>query len=152
MSATITLKVVTGALDGAEFSYHGTGLIIIGRGHDCTVHIPNDAWYRNVSRHHCLLEIDPPQVRVCDLGSRNGTYVNGELIGRRDCDAGVDQLAIPSTPDHVLRNGERVCALATSSSASASMKRSRARRVPMIRRCTRRCAEAAYSPRRVDRL
>src|SRR5258708_31848228 len=33
-----------------------------------------------ISRHHCLLEIDPPAVRIHDLGSTNGTYVNGVKI------------------------------------------------------------------------
>ena len=37
-----------------------------------------------VSRHHCKLDIDPPHVGVRDLGSRNGTYINGRLIGLRD--------------------------------------------------------------------
>jgi eukaryotic-like serine/threonine-protein kinase len=36
-----------------------------------------------VSRHHCLLEVDPPLLRVQDLGSLNGTYVNGEKVGQR---------------------------------------------------------------------
>jgi pSer/pThr/pTyr-binding forkhead associated (FHA) protein len=36
-----------------------------------------------ISRRHCTFEIDPPKVRVRDLNSRNGTYVNGEKIGQR---------------------------------------------------------------------
>jgi pSer/pThr/pTyr-binding forkhead associated (FHA) protein len=108
MPATITLKVVSEALNGAEFTYHGPGLISVGRRHDCTLHIPNDVWFHNVSRHHCLLEIDPPQVRVCDLGSRYGTYVNGELIGQRESAADVDRMAILSTPDRVLHDGDEL--------------------------------------------
>jgi DNA-binding NarL/FixJ family response regulator len=34
----------------------------------------------DVSRRHCLVDVDPPEVRVTDLGSRNGTYVNGQRI------------------------------------------------------------------------
>ena len=36
-----------------------------------------------VSRHHFLLEVCPPQACVRDLGSRNGTYVNGRKVGGR---------------------------------------------------------------------
>jgi pSer/pThr/pTyr-binding forkhead associated (FHA) protein len=30
-----------------------------------------------------MFEIDPPTVKVRDLGSRNGTFVNGQKIGER---------------------------------------------------------------------
>src|SRR5262249_12005413 len=36
-----------------------------------------------VSRQHCVLKIDPPSLEVRDLGSRNGTFINGENIGQR---------------------------------------------------------------------
>jgi serine/threonine-protein kinase len=42
-----------------------------------------DLLHRSISRHHCAFEIDPPTVRVRDLNSLNGTYVNGEKIGLR---------------------------------------------------------------------
>jgi len=45
---------------------------IFGRAPDCHCRIPNDSF---VSRHHFLLEIDPPAVRLYDLASRNGTCV-----------------------------------------------------------------------------
>jgi pSer/pThr/pTyr-binding forkhead associated (FHA) protein len=41
--------------------------------------LPDDL--HEVSRLHCLFDIDPPTVRVRDLGSRNGTFVNGMRIG-----------------------------------------------------------------------
>jgi pSer/pThr/pTyr-binding forkhead associated (FHA) protein len=33
-----------------------------------------------ISRHHCQLDIDPPTVRIGDLGSINGTYINGKKV------------------------------------------------------------------------
>jgi predicted component of type VI protein secretion system len=33
-----------------------------------------------ISRHHCELRINPPAVRVLDLGSRHGTFVNGHPV------------------------------------------------------------------------
>src|SRR5262249_19477386 len=52
--------------------------------------LPDDDEHRVVSRHHCLLDIDPPDVRVQDLGSRNGTYINGRRIGRRSASQAAD--------------------------------------------------------------
>ena len=49
--------------------------------HDGDLRLPNGPGYADVSRHHCLLHIDPPAVWVRDLGSRNGTRVNGTQIG-----------------------------------------------------------------------
>ena len=36
--------------------------------------------FAGVSRHHCVLDIAPPAIHVRDLGSRNGTFVNGVRI------------------------------------------------------------------------
>jgi len=41
-----------------------------------------------VSRHHCRIEVGPEGVWVIDLGSSNGTQVNGEKIKRRLLDHG----------------------------------------------------------------
>jgi pSer/pThr/pTyr-binding forkhead associated (FHA) protein len=59
---------------------------LIGRAKNCDIHIPGDIVHQDVSRYHCELEIDPPSVWVRDLGSLNGTYVNGQLIGKRPAD------------------------------------------------------------------
>jgi pSer/pThr/pTyr-binding forkhead associated (FHA) protein len=33
-----------------------------------------------ISRHHCQLDVDPPSVQVLDLGSANGTFLNGQEV------------------------------------------------------------------------
>jgi len=33
-----------------------------------------------ISRCHCRLDIDPPNIRVQDLSSSNGTYINGKKV------------------------------------------------------------------------
>jgi pSer/pThr/pTyr-binding forkhead associated (FHA) protein len=108
MSATVTLKVVEGPLCGAEFTYSRAALCSVGRSQDCSLQLPNEDWNRTVSRRHCLLEIDPPLVRVCDLGSLNGTFVNGEPIGRRDLRSRLDDVTAPICPDHVLADGDEL--------------------------------------------
>lgn len=49
---------------------------LIGREQDCQLR-PNSEM---VSRHHCVFSIDDYSVRLRDLGSTNGTFVNGERI------------------------------------------------------------------------
>ena len=83
MPARITLTVVAGEPMGREYVFSSPTVGTVGRGSDCLVRLPNDGDHLNVSRRHCLLDIDPPVVRVRDLGSRNGTFVNAQIIGRR---------------------------------------------------------------------
>jgi pSer/pThr/pTyr-binding forkhead associated (FHA) protein len=56
---------------------------LIGRSRDCTICLPQELGHLDVSGHHCVLEIVPPALRVRDLGSLNGTHVNGKKIGQR---------------------------------------------------------------------
>ncbi len=49
---------------------------LIGRASDCTLRAGSEA----ISRHHCLVTRVDGAVAVRDLGSRNGTHVNGEKI------------------------------------------------------------------------
>src|SRR5262245_3642081 len=83
MAAKVKFTVQEGWRRGVEFVFDAPARWVVGRGEDCSPRLPNDLEYRLISRHHCLLEIDPPVVRVFDLGSRNGPFVNGRLIGRR---------------------------------------------------------------------
>ena len=108
MSATVTLQVVSGPLSGAEFEYKSPAVLSVGRSHDCGLRLPTNFSSQTVSRHHCLLEVSPPDLWVCDLGSLNGTFVNDESIGRRATGAGADALAVPSLPDHPLRDGDEL--------------------------------------------
>lgn len=56
-----------------------TPVFLIGRGEDCHLRPKSDA----ISRRHCELSIEKNAVWVKDLGSRNGTLVNGEKIADR---------------------------------------------------------------------
>jgi pSer/pThr/pTyr-binding forkhead associated (FHA) protein len=49
---------------------------LVGREQDCHLRPNNDL----VSRHHCVFLTDDYGVRLRDLGSTNGTRVNGELV------------------------------------------------------------------------
>ncbi len=84
--STVTLSVVQGPATGTRYRYSERTTAIAGRADDCDPRIDEPGPWPLVSRHHCLFDINPPAVRVRDFGSRNGTRVNGEEIGRRERD------------------------------------------------------------------
>jgi pSer/pThr/pTyr-binding forkhead associated (FHA) protein len=49
---------------------------LIGRGADCDLRLRT----RSVSRHHCLIRLGTDEAFVTDLGSSNGTYLNGQPV------------------------------------------------------------------------
>jgi pSer/pThr/pTyr-binding forkhead associated (FHA) protein len=71
---------------------------VIGRAEDCQLQIPS----RFVSRHHCELIVDERDhlVRVRDLGSQNGTYVNEAPVDECELRDG-DKLRVASIPFEV---------------------------------------------------
>jgi pSer/pThr/pTyr-binding forkhead associated (FHA) protein len=56
------------ALDAEQF--------LIGRGEDCDLRLH----VSEISRHHCLLLVQGRAVAVADLGSSNGTFLNGKRV------------------------------------------------------------------------
>jgi predicted component of type VI protein secretion system len=75
LATIIKLRVVQGRPAGKCLKF-SRGDFYFGRGSECQVR-PNSDW---VSRQHCLLRVRPDAVSIRDLGSTNGTLVNGELI------------------------------------------------------------------------
>jgi pSer/pThr/pTyr-binding forkhead associated (FHA) protein len=71
---------------------------VIGRAEDCHLQLPS----RFVSRHHCELIVDERdhRVRVRDLGSQNGTFVNEAIVDECDLKDG-DRLRIAGIPFEV---------------------------------------------------
>ena len=53
--------------------------LLVGRAEDCDVRPLSD----EVSRRHCEVNVGPAEVTAQDLGSRNGTFVNGEKIAEK---------------------------------------------------------------------
>src|SRR5262249_3050843 len=84
MSASISLTATDGPCKGRAFAFNSRTICTVGRSEDCMLRIRGDVSNLTVSRRHCLLDIDPPAVRVRDLGSLNGTFVNGRRIGQRE--------------------------------------------------------------------
>ena len=73
-----------------EFVFDKPRMCIVGPARDCDIRIPGEDGH-DVSFYHCLLVIDPPRIRVRDLFSRSGTFVNGERIAQRPEDLDPDE-------------------------------------------------------------
>jgi pSer/pThr/pTyr-binding forkhead associated (FHA) protein len=108
MPATITLRVSQGALFGREFVFDETTSCILGRAEDCSPQLPSDDAHKTVSRHHCLVDINPPDIRVRDFGSLNGTFVNGKKIGQRGKGMSPEEGANMSFSELDLKHGDEI--------------------------------------------
>lgn len=71
----VLLKVIGGKNDGREIGI-AVPRFIIGRGETAHLRPASDL----VSREHAVIEVIDGSVRLTDLQSRNGTFVNGEKI------------------------------------------------------------------------
>jgi pSer/pThr/pTyr-binding forkhead associated (FHA) protein len=106
--AKITLTVTEGNLNEKVYVFEKPTRCIVGRSEDCDIRAPMDMLHVDVSRHHCMLEIDPPHVRVRDLGSLNGTYVNGKKIGQRPNYQPAEDADLSGFPALDLNDGDEV--------------------------------------------
>jgi Nif-specific regulatory protein len=79
------LVVISGPLEGGDFSLAND--LSIGREKNNAISVED----RMLSRHHCLIHVDDSEVQIRDLGSSNGTYVNGLPIAA-----------------HALRDGDQI--------------------------------------------
>jgi pSer/pThr/pTyr-binding forkhead associated (FHA) protein len=105
MSASIQLRITEGTAKGKVFDFAAHDTFFLGRHPDCHVCLPEDTF---VSRHHFILEACPPQACVRDLGSRNGTYVNGRKIGGRKEGESPEEGARRAYPEINLKHGDRI--------------------------------------------
>jgi hypothetical protein len=67
----------TGVETGSTYELQ-TPVTLLGRGTDCDLRMVDNG----VSRHHAELRVEDGQVVLVDLGSTNGTFVNGQPVRR----------------------------------------------------------------------
>ena len=91
MAASITLTILNGKLQGKSYTYDSRTICWVGRQDNCNIQFPEISDYEKVSRLHCLIDIDPPKISIRDFNSKQGTYVNSVLIGRRNSGAAAPQ-------------------------------------------------------------
>ena len=82
MYANVTLTVKQSKLAGQKYTLNENGICLIGRSRECDVQVPSDLEFLDVSRRHCLIAVYGHEVRIRDMHSRNGTFVNGRRLNR----------------------------------------------------------------------
>src|SRR5579872_3396501 len=75
------LRFISGKYQGGEFPIATDKQILVGRSSDLDMVLVEDM----VSRKHARIAMQGDQIWIEDLGSTNGTFVNGEKIGRASC-------------------------------------------------------------------
>ncbi|MBU7587430.1 MAG: protein kinase [Nostoc sp. TH1S01] len=108
MPTKVILTTTEGSLKGKEFIFDSRTTCIIGRSPECNPKLPDDEAHRTISRYHCLLDINPPDIRVRDFGSRNGTFVNGKKIGQREPGQTPEEGAKLTFPEYDLKTNDEI--------------------------------------------
>ncbi len=105
MAGKITIVVLSGTNTGKTFDFDQHETFIVGRDQDCHICIKDD---RNASRHHFFIELSPPLARLRDLGSLNGTKVNGKVHGRRRQTESREEAAQRRYPEVEIHDGDTI--------------------------------------------
>jgi len=106
MLGKVHFQFADGAMKGKAFVFEEHDTFIFGRAADCHARLPEDDTL--VSRHHFLVEVNPPAARLRDLGSLNGTQVNGQKIGGRNKGETPEQGAKRRHPEIDLQDGDQL--------------------------------------------
>jgi pSer/pThr/pTyr-binding forkhead associated (FHA) protein len=108
MQNIVTLAVIHGHFRGKHITLGQPGKCVIGRAPECRLRFPNAKRFARVSRKHCALLIDPPRVYIQDLGSRNGTYLNGKKIENETSRPGPKGPNRARSGQVCVRNGDKI--------------------------------------------
>jgi hypothetical protein len=100
----VELRITGGEKIGKVFTFEEPQGFIFGRADDCTCVVSKED--RTLSRHHFIMEINPPNVWIKDLGSLNGVYINGKKYGGRP--EGVAPSEASCSEPIPLCNGDRI--------------------------------------------
>ena len=93
----IVLEVIEGPHRGRRFTFDGHDNFIVGRARAAHFRLPQRDPY--FSRVHFMVEVNPPHCRMVDMGSTNGTGVNGVRVDS----AGLEHGDLVQGGDTVLR-------------------------------------------------
>jgi hypothetical protein len=68
----VFIKILNGKRQGKTLAFSDHRICVFGRANDCYEVLPDD---ERISRRHFMLEVNPPNISIQDLKSRNGTIV-----------------------------------------------------------------------------
>jgi hypothetical protein len=114
--AVLALRFISGKYQGNEFILGDTKEVVIGRSGDLDMVLVEDM----VSRRHARITRDGHKLVIEDLGSTNGTFVNGEKIQRTALKEGDRVLIGTSILKIVMTDGSPPVAVQTRSEDPAS--------------------------------
>src|SRR5690606_36736860 len=81
----LVLRFISGKYQGGEFPLIEGVPVVVGRSSDLDMGLVEEI----VSRRHAHIELRSAVVQVEDLGSTNGTFVNGERVQKASLTEGV---------------------------------------------------------------
>ena len=105
----LLLEVIEGASTGKSVRLNSGQHITVGRTIASEFVVPD----QRIGRHHFWIEVTPYECRIHDPGSRNGTFLNGQMITDavlRDGDtinigsSAIRVTIMPSAPPFSVRN------------------------------------------------
>ena len=106
MFERIILRALNGNRKGQQFVLGNEADYTLGRAWDCSCVLDDPLCL--VSRRHCQIKVHAPLVRIHDMGSRNGTRVNGASIGPREQGALFEDFPHEGHAEHPLDDGDTV--------------------------------------------
>lgn len=106
MQSKLILKVLKGPIEGQIFTFDEHDTFIFGRANECHARLPEAD--TTASRHHFILEVNPPDACIRDLGSLNGTHVNQSKIGGRSKGETPEDAAQRKFPVVNLHDGDEI--------------------------------------------
>lgn len=107
LALPLALRFISGKYQGGEFPLPESGEIVIGRSSELDMVLVEDM----VSRRHAKISVEDGDIFLEDLGSTNGSFVNGEKITRTRLEEG-DRILI----------GTSIIKVVTSDGTAASVK------------------------------
>ncbi len=102
MSEAYALKFISGKYQGGEFPLKADKHIVIGRSSELDMVLVEDM----VSRKHAKITSPGGKITIEDLGSTNGTFVNGEKVKQTRLKEG-DRILIGTSILKLVQPGRR---------------------------------------------
>lgn len=103
MSNKVHIAITAGPMTGKAFTFEEHDTFLFGRLEECHCRLPDDG---QVSRRHFIVEVNPPDARIRDFGSLNGTHVNEKKIGSREKGETPEQGQKRKYPEVGLKDGD----------------------------------------------